>query len=176
MVKIILTGPESSGKTTLAKQLSNHFNAPLIAEYARIFLEKKTPPQYFYPDLLKIAKKQLSLEYQSPNHPITQLLLICDTDLITLKIWSNVVFKKCHPWILEQLEKSAHDSQRHYLLCSPEGISWEYDPLRENPNDRDYLFQLYENELMLYKKNYSILRGGISERFETAVLEIKKLL
>jgi nicotinamide riboside kinase len=64
----------------------------------------------------------------------------------------------------------------HYFLCSPEDIDWQPDPLRENPNDRDRLFDIYEKELIFYKRDYTILRGNMSERLQTAFYKIDELL
>ena len=217
MLKIILTGPESSGKTTLAHQLAMHFNAPLVEEYARVFFEKKETPQYKQEDLVEIAKGQLNNELKIINGelPITHHLLpithhpspmlICDTDLLTIKIWSNEVFGNCNSELTQLIDnqlvnyllpKPPNPSQRdafgkrgssliahhpspiisYYFLCTPKGIEWEDDPLRENPHDRDRLFKIYEKELKFYEKKYSILRGSENERFDKAVTKINRLL
>lgn len=183
MLKIILTGPESSGKTTLARQLAAHFNAPLVAEYVRTFFEKKETPQYKQDDLLEIAHGQLDLEQQTYEVlknliGLSQQLIICDTDLLTLKIWSIEVFGNCSSELIQLIDNQLINQPltiiQHYFLCSPEGIEWEDDPLRENPNDRERLFDIYEKELQFYKKNYKILRGSFEERLEKAIATIEK--
>ena len=75
-----------------------------------------------------------------------------------------------------QLVNLPSNITEYYFLCSPEGIEWEDDPLRENPNDRDSLFKIYENELKFYQKNYSTLRGSKIERFDKAMTKINQLL
>jgi nicotinamide riboside kinase len=198
MLKIILTGPESCGKTTLARQLAAHFNAPLVEEYAREFFEKKRTPQYKVSDLTKIAIGQINAEKKRLDIVNQQVIanetsekdaiLICDTDVLTIKIWSEEKYERCDEWIIEQISDahfqmpnaklttpSNFKLQTIYLLCSPEGIAWEADPLRENPNDRARLFDIYEKNLQFYEKNYFILRGPIFERFAYAkamILEI----
>jgi nicotinamide riboside kinase len=206
MLKIILTGPESSGKTTLARQLAAHFNAPLVEEYVREFFEKKgTPdtsgeaPQYKEADLKKIAIGQIKAENKAlilVNQKVISnqknekdAFIICDTDVLTIKIWSEEKYGRCDEWIIEQISDAQFHTpnakltapsnfklQTIYLLCSPEGIAWEADPLRENPNDRDRLFSIYEQNLQFYEKNYFILRGPIFERLAYAkamILEMK---
>ena len=183
MLKIILTGPESSGKTTLARQLAKHFKTPLVEEYVRTFFEKKQTPQYKQEDLLEIAHGQLDLEQQTYEVfknliGLSPQLLICDTDLLTIKIWSNEVYGNCSKKLTQlidnQLVNLPSNITEHYFLCSPTGIEWEEDPLRENPNDRERLFDIYEKELRFYKKNYKILRGSFEERLEKAIATIEK--
>ena len=130
MLKIIVTGPESSGKTTLCKALYEHFNISFTKEYAREYLDALNR-DYNQGDLLKIAKGQLQAENGM------QLL---DTDLITLKIWSEYKYGSCDKWILTQIEKQKSE-KRFYLLCKPD-IPWEAETQRENPNDREKLFEM----------------------------------
>ena len=183
MLKIILTGPESSGKTTLARQLATHFKTPLVEEYVRTFFEKKQTPQYKQEDLLEIAHGQLDLGQQTYEVfknliGLSPQLLICDTDLLTIKIWSNEVYGNCSKKLTQlidnQLVNVPSNITEYYFLCSPEGIEWEDDPLRENPNDRQRLFDIYEKELRFYKKNYKILRGSFEERLERTIAMIEK--
>jgi nicotinamide riboside kinase len=160
MHKIIVTGPESSGKTTLCKALSKHFNLPFSKEYAREYLDTLNR-DYNQEDLLKIAKGQLKSEQN------TQLL---DTDLITIKIWSKYKYGSCDKWILEQIEKQKSEN-RFYLLCKPD-IPWKADPLRENPNDREELFEIYKKELESLAQNYFIVEGeNIDEQAIYQVLQ-----
>jgi nicotinamide riboside kinase len=193
MLKIILTGPESCGKTTLARQLAKHFDVPLVEEYVREYFEKKQTPEYEEANLKEIAIGQIVAEKKAESTLLKQFMgknrtnkppfFICDTDALTIKIWSEEKYGRCDEWIIEQckisdftfqipdmsrLQTSKFKIQTLYLLCSPEGIAWETDPLRENPNDRERLFLVYEKELIFYRKDYKILRGGIFERFEDA--------
>jgi nicotinamide riboside kinase len=199
MLKIVLTGPESCGKTTLARQLATHFNVPLVEEYVRDFFEKKGTPQYKEQDLAKIAKGQIKAEQKALNLVNQQVkenkiaekdaFFICDTDVLTIKIWAEEKYGRCEEWIIEQISdakfpmpNAKHSApsnfkfQTIYLLCSPEGIAWEADPLRENPNDRDRLFSIYEENLIFYEKKHFILRGPIFERFERAKANLSALI
>lgn len=156
--KIIITGPESSGKTTLCQQLSNHFNIPFTQEFARLYIDS-LDRDYIINDLLSIAKQQLKSEFKS------QLL---DTDLITIKIWSEYKYGRCDKWILDEIEKQKSE-KRFYILCSPD-IPWQTDNQRENPNDRKKLFEIYKKELENLKHKYFILNG--ENRLEKIIKKI----
>jgi nicotinamide riboside kinase len=162
MHKIIVTGPESSGKTTLCKALSIHFKIPYSEEFARGFLDQ-LDRNYTQSDLLKIAGGQLKSEQN------TQLL---DTDLITIKIWSEYKYGSCDKWILTQIKKQKSE-KRFYLLCKPD-IPWKADPLRENPNNREELFELYKKELENLGHKYFIVEG--ENRMENSILKISPLI
>ena len=162
MLKTIITGPESSGKTTLCKALSKHFNLPFSKEYARGYLDE-LDRDYIKDDLLAIAQGQLESESSS------QLL---DTDLITIKIWSEYKYGSCDNWILDQIEKQKSE-KRFYLLCKPD-IPWKADPLRENPNNREELFELYKEELGNLGHNYFIVEG--KDRIQKTISKISNLI
>ena len=156
--KIIITGPESSGKTTLCQQLSNHFNIPFTQEFARLYIDS-LDRDYIINDLLSIAKQQLKSEFKS------QLL---DTDLITIKVWSEYKYGRCDKWILDEIEKQKSE-KRFYILCSPD-IPWQTDNQRESPNDRKKLFEIYKKELENLKHKYFILNG--ENRLEKIIKKI----
>jgi len=162
MLKIIVTGPESSGKTTLCKALSTHFEIPFTEEYAREYLNN-LEGDYTQSHLLEIAKEQLLSEHN------TQIL---DTDLITIKIWSNYKYGNCDKWILKQIEKQKAE-KRFYLLCKDD-IPWEEDPQRENPNDRVELFEIYKQELDNLGHNYFMVEG--KNRIENSISKISSLI
>ena len=162
MLKIIVTGPESSGKTTLCKALSKHFNLPFSKEYAREYLDTLNR-DYNQDDLLRIAEGQL----QSENG--IQLL---DTDLITLKIWSEYKYGSCDKWILNQIEKQKSEN-RYYLLCKPD-IPWQADNQRKNPNDRKKLFEIYKKEIESLGHDYFIVEG--EHRTENSISKISPLI
>jgi len=162
MLKIVITGPESTGKTTLANQLAMHFNTIPVPEFARHYIEGLSRP-YNYDDLEKIAKHQIEIEDQQMTMPLP--MLICDTDLITIKIWSVIKYGHCSPWIEETIKKRQYD---HYLLCEPD-LPWEFDEQRENPENRDELFQLYKKEIESLGKSFSIINGIGDVRLEKAI-------
>ena len=161
LLKIIVIGPESSGKTTLCNALSKHFNLPFSKEYAREYLEKLNS-NYTQDDLLKIAKGQLQTENG---------LQLLDTDLITLKIWSEYKYGSCDNWILTQIEKQKIEN-RFYLICKPD-LTWQPDKQRENPNDRDSLFEIYKQKLNDLGHKYFIVEG--EDRTENSILKISSI-
>ena len=161
MLKIIVTGPESSGKTTLCKALSEHYNLPFTKEFAREYLTD-LGKNYLQEDLLEIAKGQLENEQLINNN---QQISLHDTDLITLKIWSVYKYGNCNNWILEQIEKQKVEN-RFYILCKPD-LKWDYDPLRENPTNRNELLEIYKQELENLGHKFLIIKG--EDRNEQAI-------
>ncbi len=166
MRKIVITGPECSGKSTLSQALAEHFGVPWVPEMARPYLDD-LDRAYHESDLLRIAELQLRTEEervleQTPGMPD---LLICDTDLITIRIWGEEKYGRSNPWIFKQTEERAYDL---WLLCTPD-IPWVYDPQRENPHDRDRLFEVYRQTLERLKKPYAVISGEEEERLKQAV-------
>ena len=161
MRKIVIIGPESTGKSSLTKQLSRHFECPMVEEYARAYLEQLHRP-YQKDDLLEIARGQLKHEdeFQGSDRPF----LFCDTDLRVIKIWSQFKYQEVHPWILHQI------GQRHYhgYLLTNIDLPWQPDPLREHPDERQQLFDLYLREVQGSGVPFNIISGSSQQRFETA--------
>lgn len=168
---IMATGCESSGKTTLAYDLSQALALPLVPEIARDYLigrmEAEPGFRYQREDVLEIARRQHALEQcmleDSPEG------IVCDTGLLVPLVWSEVRYGDCDPWIRETvLEQVRQGPPRHYFLCDWR-IPWEPDPLRENPHDRDALFARYEEKLQAYGMHYTLVSGSRSERLEQAL-------
>lgn len=166
--KVAIVGPESTGKSMLSEKLAIYYRTAWVPEYARGYLERLGRP-YRQDDLKEIARGQLAAEIDFCSK--ANRLLVCDTNLVVIKIWSEVKYGTCDPWIVGQME------QRHYdlhLLMNID-LPWEYDPLREHPDMREYLFELYKNELIRQGVRYSIVGGSYQERFEKALVEIDKI-
>lgn len=173
MVRIVITGPESSGKTTLARELAEHYRTAWVREMARSYLEVKAEPGYVEDDLLNIARLQVWTEDAFAAKVVNDdpSYLFCDTDLITIRIWGEEKFGRSDPWIVEQT------GSRHYdlwLLCAPD-MPWEPDPLRENAHDRDRLFAVYERTLQQLRKPYVIMHGPHEQRMHAAMRAIDDL-
>jgi NadR type nicotinamide-nucleotide adenylyltransferase len=165
-MRFAITGPESSGKTTLAKELAFRNNGVWIPEFAREYLES-LPHSYTVNDLDHIAKGQLKLWQESESNTHT----FFDTEMLVMKIWSEFKYQKCSPFILSALEQQSFD---HYFLCRPD-IEWEEDPLREHPEKREELFELYLNELTSRKLPFTIVEGDLENRIENCQLIISEL-
>tara|TARA_B100000579_G_C22794342_1_gene836248 strand:- start:780 stop:1283 length:504 start_codon:yes stop_codon:yes gene_type:complete len=165
ITKIAITGAESSGKTTLANSLGIIYKCNVVKEFAREYLNELNR-EYNYEDLLKIAKGQFKEEKRLEN--LEKKILICDTAIHTIKIWSIEKFHKCHSWTAKKKE-----DYTHYLLCSPD-IPWEDDPLRENPKDRKRIFKLYLKELK--NKPLTVISGTPLERIKQAQKVINRYI
>jgi len=167
-IKIVVLGGESTGKSTLSAQLASHFKTRWVPEYVRIFFENLGRP-YIESDLLTIAKGQLELEdtmaIKSTN------ILICDTDLHVIKVWSEYAYKRCDPFILQEIEQRKYDL---YILTAPD-FPWQPDPLREHPEIelRNYFFQLYCDLIAAKSIPYVVVRGNEQERLKQAIAFIE---
>ena len=166
MLRIAITGPESSGKTTLAKVLSEHYNISFVPEFARTYLEK-TEGEYKQLDLDNIAQGQLKSLISAEDS-----IVISDTDFSVLEIWSQYKYKNTSELINKLVQKELFDL---HILCSPD-IPWEADLLRENPNSRDLLFDLYSESLNSYNKNFIVVNGSVKNRLEKSIQAIDPLI
>lgn len=153
----VFTGPESSGKSTLATEISKLTGRILVPEFAREYLTNLNR-NYKKEDLLLIAQGLYKIQEEAKKNNDNSLCF--DTDLLTIKIWSEVKFGTCDSWIMDRLYSN---SNSFYILCKPD-FPWEYDALRENPDDREELFELYQKELETLNLPYQISEGRLEER------------
>jgi nicotinamide riboside kinase len=160
----VLTGPESSGKTTLATALAEHFAVPLVAEQARSFLARRIAARtaYLPSDLMQIASLQAQAESEADAGQAQ--LVVADTDLQVVCIWWQEKFGAIPAGLARAY---AHQTPRHYLLCAPD-FAWQPDELRENPHDRDRLFEVYLEDLQRRDLRYSTVDGARQERLRVA--------
>jgi HTH-type transcriptional repressor of NAD biosynthesis genes len=174
IIKVVLFGPESSGKTTLSKHLARHYNTVWTPEFAREYLqhkwnnERKTCENS---DLLPIAIGQMKLENELAKK--ADKLLICDTDLLETKVYSEEFYGGyVHP----DLEKAALTNTYDLYLLTYIDTPWEEDDLRDRPELRLEMFQAFENALIKYNRPYILLKGDRKTRLETAVKKIDEIL
>ena len=165
MIKIVFTGPESSGKTTISQAIAQKYNFPIVEEYARKYLNRLNR-EYIYKDLIEIAKGQLKSEQKKSQNKI----IVCDTNLQVLKIWSQIKYNQCDSFILDN-----QDPNCLYILCSPD-FKWVYDPLRENKNNRDTLFKKYHEDLLKNKYDFKIIKGSHQKRMKSVSDLIEKII
>ncbi len=171
ILRIAITGPESTGKTTLAKSLAQHYHTVWVPEYAREYLENLGREYVFY-DLEEIAKGQIELEKQMLHN--AKNILFADTELLVIKIWSIYKYGTYDSFILENILHNPYDL---YLLTYPD-LPWEYDPLREAPSEeeRKRIFDIYETELKKYNFNYCTIKEQGQKRINNAINCIEKFI
>lgn len=174
LIKVVLFGPESTGKTTMSELLAKHYNTVWVAEYAREYLqdkwnnERKTCEDS---DLIPIAEGQIALENKLALK--ADRILICDTDLLETKVYSEEYYGGfVHP----NLDKYALKNQYDLYLLTNIDTPWEADDLRDRPDQRHEMFQAFENTLKKYKRPFLKLNGSIKERMQLATEAIDKLL
>jgi len=172
--KVVVIGPECTGKSTLCEQLARHYNTQWCPEYAREYLLKHGA-NYSYDDLLTIAKGQIALEENSSQLTANSSSpLFIDTDMYVMKVWCEFVFGKCHPWILNQIVVRKYDL---YLLCNTD-LPWVKDELREYPDlqTRETLYYMYKDLMINQSIPWAEISGNENERLQKAVAATDSLL
>ncbi len=193
--KIVIIGPESTGKSTLCKQLAEHYKTLWCPEFAREYLLEHGT-NYTFDDLATIAKGQLRLEDEYESKVKSQKLktkiqqearnekqetrniqhstLFLDTDMIVMKVWCEYVFGKCHDLILEEIDKRKYDL---YLLCNID-LPWVKDELREYPEEktRQELFSIYKNILENQTTPWQLISGIGEARLQNAIEAVDSIM
>ncbi|MGY0391511.1 AAA family ATPase [Bizionia sp. KMM 8389] len=172
-VKIVLFGPESTGKTVLAKKLAAYYETIWVPEYARLYAVKKNKLdlKLTQNDVLPIAKGQMNLENKLAKQ--ASKLLICDTDLLETKVYSEAYYQG---FISKELDKYAAENYYNLYFLTNIDIPWEPDGIRDKPLEREAMFQAFKNALDAYKKPYVLLSGSLDERMALAIKHINQLL
>ena len=168
--RILILGPESTGKSTLAEKLAEHFAEPWVPEVAREYLEKLDRP-YAYEDLLQIGKQQMQLEDELAKQ--AKHYLFCDTDLRVIQVWSQNRYGKVDPWVLEELARRTYDL---ILLCATD-LPWQEDPFREHPEleMRQQFFEIYQQLSQASGFPWILVSGFTDKRLSTAIQAVGSL-
>lgn len=172
--KIVLFGPESTGKTTLGLDLAEYYNTSLVKEFARNYLQKKWDDKKMKcdkNDLIQIAIEQLKSENKLSK--IANKILFCDTNILVTKIWSETHFDGyCDPFVRKISENTNYDL---YILTDID-VPWEKDDLRDRPNDRKSMFNYYRNELVKNNLNFFLVSGPKEVRLRKSILKINEFI
>ncbi len=168
MLKVVLIGPESSGKTVLAEQLAQHFETTWVPEYLRVFFDEKQA--VFEENMQEIAQKQLKSEENGLK--MAQRAIFYDTNCMTLKVYHQLYFDSEPFWFNTLFKKENYD---HYLLLKPD-IPWVDDGQRDMPHRREELFKLFEQELQAIEADYTIVHGDFQSRTSMAIQKVSELL
>jgi NadR type nicotinamide-nucleotide adenylyltransferase len=163
--KIVVIGPESTGKSTICEQLADHYKTEWVPEFARNYLLEIRRP-YTYEDLLYIAESQVAMEERICASARTPIVFI-DTDMYVMKVWCEYVFKKCHQFILDQIAIRNYDG---YLLCNTD-LPWVADELREYPDleSREKLFHMYKDLMVNQFTPWVEITGDYEQRLKKAI-------
>jgi NadR type nicotinamide-nucleotide adenylyltransferase len=166
--RIVVIGPECTGKSELSAFLANHFNTEWVPEYARGYLENLTRP-YQKHDLTTIAHGQLRLEDKSMLH--ANDFLICDTNLYVIKVWSEFKYGSCDPEILQLIAERKY----HLYLLTYIDIPWQADPQREHPDKRQQLYEIYLRQMREQDVPFVEIKGERPLRQKAAIDAITNL-
>ena len=185
--KIVIIGPESTGKSSLCEGLAAHYQTSWVREYAREYLLAHGM-NYTFEDLTTIAKGQLALEDEGAKMVLQKdragvgvdggsaadPILFIDTDMYVMKVWSEFVFGRCESWILDQIGKRQYDA---YLLCKTD-LPWVKDELREYPDlvSREKLYHIYRDILINQSTPWAEIGGQEHQRLEAAIDAVENLL
>lgn len=175
MLRVALTGPESTGKSTLSRLLAAYYGTTHAPEYARAYLDQHGPT-YTLPDLEAIARGQLAAEEAAAAEATAagKSVVFFDTDLLVIKIWAEHAFGHCPAWITDHLHQHPHD----LTLLLDVDLPWEPDPLREHPDpaQRQYFHAWYQRELRALPGQFAEVSGPPAERLACAVAAVNALL
>jgi NadR type nicotinamide-nucleotide adenylyltransferase len=172
--KIVIIGPESTGKSSLCTQLASHYKTDWVKEYAREYL-LENGTAYTFKNLLEVAKGQIELEETAIENMLqsdTGLLFI-DTNMYVMKVWCEFVFEKCHHWILNTIVERKYDL---YLLCNID-LPWVKDELREYPDlvTREKLYHHYKDIMLNQQVPWIDICGNYEERLQKAIDAVNEL-
>ncbi len=173
-IKVVLFGPESTGKTTLSRQLAKYYKSVWVPEYARDYLQDKWDKEHKTcepKDLLPIAKGQIKLENKLAKK--ANKVLICDTDLLETKVYSEAYYVGSCDSVLE---KYALENTYDLYFLTYIDTPWVADDLRDKPDHREDMFKAFESALKDNNRPYVLLKGNKKDRLKTAVKYIDKLL
>lgn len=165
IIRVSITGTESTGKTTLCEQLASRYNCTYVPDVSRQYIANLKKP-YIYQDVLNIADGIIEAEDNALR--TADNLLISDNDLINIKIWLQYYKWQVPTWLNHAIESRKYDI---YLLCNID-LPWVEDQQRNNPNDRQQLFDKFVAELKAIDARYALISGDSKKRLQSAVNQL----
>ena len=170
--RIVLYGPESTGKTTLAKALAAHYDTEWVPEFARTYLQEKWDSHKTtctLEDLPLIVHGQLA--WENERLAKAKRWLFCDTNALVTQVWSVTHFNGyCAPEIKAAVHQLHYD---FYLLTTPD-IPWEKDDLRDRPEARDAMFGVFKQYLESQNTPYFVVTGQGEQRLQSAIQALER--
>ncbi|MEH6658862.1 ATP-binding protein [Leeuwenhoekiella marinoflava] len=173
-IKIVLFGPESTGKTTLSQKLSEHYDGAWVPEFAREYLQQKwdeeqkiCEPQ----DILPIAIGQMKLENEAANSG--KKIVFCDTDLLETKVYSESYYEG---WCDTQVAKAAKNNTYDLYLLTYIDTPWQADDLRDRPEQRQEMFEYFKQALIKNDRPYILVKGSLEERMQLITNHLNSIL
>ncbi len=173
IVKVVIFGVESTGKTTLSKQLAEHYKTQWVPEFSREYCQKKWDEKREkcdYDDVIPIAVGQMKSENELVKK--ANKLLICDTDIFETKIYSEVLNGR----VPDELNEAIRKNHYHLYLLTYIDVPWIADDVRDCPDRREEMFKVFENTLISENKNYILLKGNKKTRLKKAIEIIDELI
>lgn len=169
LLRIALTGPESTGKSELSEKLAAYYCTAWVPEFARDYVAGLNRP-YTLEDITFIACRQFESEHEAAGR--ASRMLFCDTEATVTKIWALHRFGRCPQWIIDHINSHVYDL---YLLCDTD-LPWQYDPLREHPHLRKHFFDLYHNDLAQRNAPFTVISGTGATRLANAIQAVDAIL
>lgn len=172
VIKVAILGAESTGKTTLCRDLAAHFGSLWVSEYMRTYLQEKWDSDQktcTWDDLLPIAQGQIELENKLSQQ--TNGYLFCDTSLFELMVYANWYYGNC-PNVITQAALTHHYD---LIVLTDVDIPWVADDLRDSPHQREDISTRFVEELTRYNKQFRQIGGNRNERVQQVVEQLKGL-
>jgi HTH-type transcriptional regulator, transcriptional repressor of NAD biosynthesis genes len=172
-LKVVLYGPESTGKTTLGKALASYYNCSYVPEFSRIYAEEKLRLGFELTksDVMPIAIGQMKHENQIAIN--SDKIIICDTNLLETKIYSQYIYDGFCP---NELNLAVAKANYDLYILTDIDVPWEYDKVRSSEIERNKMFNLFKKNLLALDVPYIIVSGNKEIRFLKAIEKINKLL
>ncbi len=171
--RVVLFGPESTGKTTLGNALAEYYNCKYVPEFSRTYAEEKLKNKQVLTknDVLPIAIGQMKLENQMASN--SDKIIICDTNILETKIYSEYLYDGFCPY---ELEKAISETKYDLYILTDIDIPWEYDKVRSSEIERNNMFGFFKKELEQQKVPYIIVSGSKAHRFQKSIQYLNKIL
>ncbi len=163
-IKVVLFGPESTGKTTLSQKLSEYYKGTWVPEFARSYLQEKWDLEHKIcerEDIFPIAMGQRKMENTAVNSE--EKIVFCDTDLLETMVYSEAYFDG---WCDERVREAALTSEYDLYILTYIDVPWQADDLRDRPGQREEMFKLFEQALVQNNRPYLLVKGTLNDRIE----------
>ena len=168
MKRVCVTGPESTGKTTLAARLAAYYRTVWVPEASRIYAERKQSP-LLVSDVAPIAREHVAMADEAV--PAAGRLIVLDTDLLSTAVYSQHYYGVVPPEV-KALERARRADL--YLLCDVD-VPWLPDGIRDRPTNREAMLAVFREALETRKLRWTMITGDWETRWQTAIDAVRTI-